>query len=256
MGNDHGEEGIGAEPPDPESSDRFHLYGRRRGRPLRSGRQDLLETLLPQLQVSLPPDDGPLDPALLFERRPSDVWLEIGFGSGEHLATQAAANPDIGLIGCEPFLPGVASLLSQLSPELLGRIRLVAGDARPLLWRLGPGTLGRAFVLFPDPWRKTRHHRRRIVSRPVLDRLALAMRPGAELRVATDDAGYLRWILAETLDHPDFEWIVAGPEDWRERPPDWPPTRYERKALRQGRRPAYLRFRRRPDAGPAGRDSA
>ena len=180
------------------------------------------------------------------------MWLEIGFGSGEHLAEQAAAHPELGLIGCEPYLPGVAALLRHVSERSLRNVRILDNDARPLLWRLQAGSVGRVFVLFPDPWRKERHHRRRIVSPPVLDRLALVMRPGAELRIATDDVDYLRWILSHTLDHPGFEWIVAGPQDWRERPPDWPPTRYEEKALRQGRRPTYLRFRRRPGPMPTG----
>ena len=233
-----------------EPGHRFQIYGRRHGRPLRSGRRDLLQTLLPRIAVALPDGDAPVDPQRLFEHAPIDVWLEIGFGSGEHLAEQAAAHPDIGFIGCEPYLPGVAALLVHLSGRSLVNVRIHADDARPLLWRLAPGSVGRVFVLFPDPWPKARHHRRRIVARPVLDRLAIVMRAGGELRVATDDVDYLRWILSETLDHPSFEWLVAGPADWRERPPDWPPSRYEEKARRQGRRCTYLRFRRRSDAAP------
>ena len=224
---------------------RFHRYGRRRGRPLRSGRRELLEELLPAIEARLPADAAPLDPAALFDRPVRDVWLEIGFGSGEHLAAQAAAHPEVGLIGCEPFLPGVAGLLAHVQEGGLGNIRVVPGDARPLLWRLLPDSLGRVFILFPDPWPKLRHHRRRIVAPLVLDRLALAMRTDAELRVATDDIDYLRAILATVLDHGAFRWQVGGPTDWRERPSDWPPSRYEQKALRQGRAPHYLRFIRR-----------
>ena len=215
---------------------------------MRPGRQDLLETRLPSVALDLaelPASEGSINPALLFGHRPAGIWLEIGFGSGEHLAEQASAHPEIGLIGCEPYLPGVAALMQQIASRSLENIRVLPGDARPLLWRLRSASLDRAFVLFPDPWPKGRHHRRRIVAPPVLDRLALTLRPDAELRIATDDPDYLRWILAHTLSHPAFEWIVGGPADWRDRPPDWPPSRYEQKAIRQGRRPAYLRFRRR-----------
>ena len=236
--------------PEPPSRD-FHLYGRRHGRPLRPGRRGLLETLLPAVELRLPEGGGAIDPAQPFalqpgEARPDEIWLEIGFGAGEHLAWQAAAHPGVGIIGCEPYRSGVAALLSRIEAEGLRNVRILPDDARPLLWRLVPASLGRVFILFPDPWPKARHHRRRIVSRPVLDRLAAAMRDGAELRLATDDVDYLRWMLALAAGHPAFEWQVRGPDDWRTRPPDWPPTRYEEKALREGRRPAFLRFRRLP----------
>lgn len=222
----------------------YDLYGRRRGRPLRQGRQRALEELLPELGIELA-GEAPLDPSTLFPKAPHDVWLEIGFGGGEHLAWQAVHHPAVGLIGCEPFVNGVARLLSLVAERNLDNVRVLPDDARPLLDRLAPGSIGRAFILFPDPWPKARHHRRRIVSEPVLDRLAAVMRAGAELRLATDDMDYLRWMLERLLAHPAFEWMAEGPEDWRARPQDWPATRYEEKALRQGRRPVYLRFRRR-----------
>ena len=225
-------------------------YARRLGRPLRPGARRLLRALLPRLRVALPPAGGALDPEALFAapedpavRRP--VWLEIGFGAGEHLAWQARHNPGAGLIGAEVFVRGVARLLRAVEEAGLENLRIHPGDARELLAVLPPESLDRVFILFPDPWPKTRHHKRRIVVPETLDRLALVMRDGAELRLATDDPDYLAWMLERLIRHPAFEWLARAPADWRRRPADWPPTRYEAKALSQGRHPAYLRFRRR-----------
>jgi tRNA (guanine-N7-)-methyltransferase len=220
------------------------IYGRRRGRPLRPGQFHLHETLLPQLAIALPAT-GLLDPATLFAERPEAVWLEIGFGAGEHLVAQAEAYPAIGFVGCEVFENGVARLVAEIARRGLGNVRIFPDDARALLDALAPGSLDRVFILFPDPWPKARHHKRRLVSTATLARLAVLMRPGAELRVATDDRGYLGWMLERATAHPDFQWLARGPADWRERPADWPPTRYEEKALAAGRRPAFLRFARR-----------
>ncbi|MET4699023.1 tRNA (guanine-N7-)-methyltransferase [Constrictibacter sp. MBR-5] len=222
---------------------KHRFYGRRKGRPLRPTRQSLLDTMLPAL--SMPEGEGPFEPASLFDPAPREVWLEIGFGNGEHLVWQADANPDVGIIGAEPFLSGVGRLLSYLDERPRPNVRIHADDVRPLLDRLTPGSLSRVFILFADPWPKTRHHERRIVSTATLDRLAVLMRDGAELRLATDDMGYLRWMLEHTLRHPAFEWTARRPGDWRERPADWPPTRYEQKAI-TGRKPIYLSFVRRP----------
>jgi tRNA (guanine-N7-)-methyltransferase len=226
------------------------LYGRRRGRALRPGLAKRLADDLPGLSLALPAT-GRLDPARCFAAPVADVWLEIGFGGGEHLVAQALAHPAVGLIGCEPFLNGVAHLLSRLAGQPWPRIRLLADDARPLIACLAPASLGRVFILFPDPWHKARHHKRRLVSRPVLDSLAAALRPGGELRIATDDPDYLRWILVELVSHPDFLWLARRPGDWRTRPPDWPETRYEAKAIKAWARPAYLRFQRRQSPTPA-----
>ncbi len=216
------------------------FYGRRVGRPLRQGRQALLETLLPRFAVTLPAAGQTLSLDTLFGGAVEDVWLEIGFGGGEHLLWQADANPGIGLIGCEPFLNGVASLLASVRDRGLETIRILPDDGRPLLWALPGGSLGRIFLLFPDPWHKARHHRRRFLQPDTLDRFAALLRPGGELRMATDDPGLLDWMLALARPHPAFAWRVSGPEDWRRRPADWPQTRYEAKRLKGP--PHFLRF--------------
>ncbi|MGE4217999.1 MAG: tRNA (guanosine(46)-N(7))-methyltransferase TrmB [Alphaproteobacteria bacterium] len=226
------------------------VYGRRRGRPLRGGRQALIEDLLPRLRLEVPAA-GRLDPQAIFGCPVQAVWLEIGFGGGEHLAWQAAAHPDIGMIGAEVFLNGVASLLAHVADAPPANLRLFPDDARALLDALPDASLDRVFLLFPDPWPKQRHHRRRFIQPANLDRLARIMRDGAELRMASDHMDYLRWMLFHTQRHPDFVWQADGPEDWRHRTADWPETRYEAKAKARGLRPAYLRFRRRPRAAAA-----
>lgn len=204
----------------------------------------MLEDSVPRLRIALPPGDAPIEPAALFERPVEQVWLEIGFGAGEHLLAQAAANPDVGFIGCEPFLNGVVRLAGGLAGPSAGRVRIWQDDARVLLGRLPARALSRVFVLFPDPWPKTRHHKRRVISPAVLAMLARTMADGAELRIATDDAGYLVWILDHLLRCRDFAWMARAPGDWRYRPDDWPATRYENKAIAGGRRCTYLRYRR------------
>lgn len=235
------------ERPDQAPGHRRILYGRRRGRPLHRGQQALVDTLLPRLAVTLPetgPQTGTLDPAALFAPPVNDVWLEIGFGGGEHLAAQAAAHRDIGIIGCEVFENGIAKLLGEVERQGLANVRILADDARLLIAALPPASIGRVFILFPDPWPKQRHHKRRIVAEETLDALAAVMKDGAELRLATDDVGYLGWMLARAPVHPAFAWLAEGPADWRRRPADWPATRYEAKAIAAGRRPYFLRLRR------------
>lgn len=219
------------------------FHGRRKGRTIRSGRQRLLDELLPRLGTG--PAEEPIQPSTLFERSMRDVWLEVGFGGGEHLAEQARMHPDIGMIGCEPFINGVARLLSEIDRDALGNVRIHADDARDLMDRLTDASIGRAFVLFADPWPKTRHNRRRFIGPENLDRLARVMKDGAELRLASDQMPLIRWMLFHTINHPDFEWLARGPQDWRARPHDWPPTRYEAKAIGQGIACVYLSFRRR-----------
>jgi tRNA (guanine-N7-)-methyltransferase len=201
--------------------------------------------LLPRLAVTIP-TSGRLDPSVLFGTAPRSIWLEIGFGGGEHLAQQAEQHPQVGFIGCEVFESGIVKLLTQIEQRRLDNIRIFADDARLLMPALPPASMERVFILFPDPWPKRRHHKRRLISRETLDGLAAIMTEGAELRVATDEGDYLGWMLEHVTDHPAFEWLAGRPGDWRERPADWPPTRYEEKARAAGRSPTFLRFRRRP----------
>jgi tRNA (guanine-N7-)-methyltransferase len=220
-------------------------YGRRRGRRLRGGQETLLSDLLPQLRVNLPQQGEQLQPCRLFGREPAGLWLEIGFGRGEHFAWQAARHPEVGLLGAEVFVDGIVALLRRVREGSLENLRIYKGDGRDLLDILPERSLQRVFILFPDPWPKRRHHKRRLLQQATLDRLAELMVAGAELRLATDHGDYLRWILERAADHPAFEWLARRPADWRQRPADWPATRYEIKALGQGRSPWFLRFRRR-----------
>jgi tRNA (guanine-N7-)-methyltransferase len=180
----------------------------------------------------------------LFPGPVSDVWLEIGFGAGEHLIHQAEANPHIGFIGAEPFINGVARVLAEAENKSLHNIRIHDDDARLLLGRLPPASIGRVFLLFSDPWPKTRHHKRRFVNAATLDALARILKPGGEFRFASDAAGFVRWTLAASLAHAGFSWTAKGAADWRCRPPDAIATRYETKALDAGRNCVYLRFQR------------
>ncbi|MDE2227526.1 MAG: tRNA (guanosine(46)-N7)-methyltransferase TrmB [Alphaproteobacteria bacterium] len=222
---------------------RRRIYGRRRGRKLRAGRRALMDALLPALRVVLP-ETGPLDPRALFPAA-TDLWLEIGFGAGEHLAAQAHANPQVAFIGAEFFENGIARLLAVIDRDRLANIRLFTDDARLLLARLPERSLGRAFILFPDPWPKERHKKRRIVAATTLDELARTLRPGAELRLATDDPDYAEWMAAAVAARPAFAELARGDGAWLERPADWPSTRYEQKAVAAGRNPRFFRLARR-----------
>jgi tRNA (guanine-N7-)-methyltransferase len=229
-----------------ESDHRF--YGRRKGKPLKAGREALLETLLPRLRIT--PPTGPLAPAGLFPFPPRQIWLEIGFGSGEHLAAQAAAEPGVGFIGAEVFLNGVASLLRYVQEQALANVRVYDNDVRVLLPHLPEASLSRISLLFPDPWPKTRHAKRRFIGPAMLAELSRLLADGGELRVATDHPVYARWTLMHVPEHQDFTWQATGPDDWRVRPADSPPTRYEQKAVAAGRRPMYLRFLRKQRSAP------
>ncbi|MEQ8667186.1 MAG: tRNA (guanosine(46)-N7)-methyltransferase TrmB [Rhodospirillales bacterium] len=223
------------------SSERF--YGRRTGKPLRPGRQRLMDERLPALRID-PAAAASLDD--FFAGAVSALWLEIGFGGGEHLAHMAATHPDIGIIGCEPFVNGVASLLSHIDERGLGNVRIFDDDARDLLAALPDGAFERVFLLYPDPWPKTRHHRRRFVNRANLDELARLLADGGMFRFASDHMDYVRWTLDHVGLHPEFEWTAEAPADWRTRPDDAIETRYEAKAKRQGATCVYLNFRRVP----------
>ena len=230
-----------------DGAPRRKFYGRRKGRQLRQGQRALIDDLLPRLTVALP-KSGTIDPAKLFAKPPHEIWMEIGFGGGEHLARQAEAHPEIGFIGCEVFENGIASMLAHIRDRGLANIRIHAEDARDLLPHLPPQSIARLFLLFPDPWPKKRHANRRFINRANLDRLAELLVDGGEFRVGSDDPNYIAWALAHVTAHPAFQWLAESPADWNQRPADWPETRYERKALLAGRKPAYFRFRRRPRA--------
>jgi len=221
------------------------LYGRRKGRPLRKERTEVMETLLPRLSIPLVSGEI-LDPVSAFDAPVRDVWLEVGFGGGHHLVEQARTHPDVGVIGCEPFVNGVAGTLKLIREVGVENVRIHPDDARPLLDALPDASIGRAFVLFADPWPKRRHWERRFIGPDNLSRVARVLKDGAELRLASDDMGLLRWTLEQTLRSPDFEWTARRADDWRARPADWPPTRYEEKAIEAGRVPIFLRFVRKP----------
>lgn len=228
---------------DPPHREDLRSYGRRRARAPSARQQALWREVLPR--VAVPDDAGALaDLRALFAAPVRDVWLEIGFGGGEHLVWQAKAHAHVGLIGCEPFEDGVIKLLGAIEREGLANVRVRAGDARPLLRLLPEASLARVFILFPDPWPKRRHHKRRIVSAATLAEIVRVLRPGGELRIATDAGPYAGAILEAVQHHPHLRWTAQGPQDWRRRPADWPPTRYEAKAVAAGRRCYYFRFER------------
>ena len=227
---------------------RRRVYGRRLSHRLRPGRQALLERALPALRLDLPDDaEARIDPNGLFPAPVSDLWLEIGFGAGEHLAHQVRANPSVGVIGCEPFVQGVAGLLRLLEADgTADRVRIFPDDARLLLDRLPEACIGRLFVLFSDPWPKKRHHKRRLIDAETLADFARILKDGAELRWASDDGGYVEWTLEHVARNRAFAPIDRVTGDWPSRPADWPETRYEQKARAQGRAPVFLRYVRGP----------
>ena len=224
-----------------QDSRRRLIYGRRQGHKLRDRQRHLMENLLPRLAVDLtaefPDPDGNAG-----KHRP--LWLEIGFGGGEHLAWQAEHNRHVDFIGCEPFVNGVAKMLSLIDEHGLTNIRIHDDDARDVLDWLPDASVDRVFLLYPDPWHKVRHHKRRFVSPENLDRLARVMTNEGEFRFSSDIPDYVRWTLSHIRRHTAFRWTAKRPADWRDRPADWPQTRYEVKALEAGRTPCYLTFRR------------
>ena len=223
-----------------------NFYGRLKGHSLRKNQETYLEEDLTKLSPGAVDWDvnserKPIDLKSLFGDR--DVWLEIGFGGGEHMVHQAGTHPKVGLIGCEPYINGVAMLLGKIRHANCDNIRIHPGDARDMFDVLPKASIARAFLLYPDPWPKKRHHRRRFVTPEHLQPLARIMQPGAIFRVATDIPDYVRQTL-EQVPRCGFEWLAERPADWRAPWEDWCPTRYEKKALREGRTPHYLTFRR------------
>lgn len=204
----------------------IRTFGRVGGRALSPRQQALVDELLPQLQVP----EGLRDPQALFPGL-KEVWLEIGFGGGEHLAEQARHHPDVGFIGCEPFIEGMAKALTQVDADGLKNVRLLMDDARPLVDGLAPGSLARVFIMFPDPWPKKRQQKRRLIQPDFLDSLHRVCRKGARVRFATDVVSYADEALWRFLQHGGYRWLARRADDWRLAPEDHVTTRYETKKL-------------------------
>lgn len=205
-------------------------FGRIRGRKLRTHAQELMDDFLPTIQLTK--DHG-------WEAVPA--WLEIGFGGGEHLAHIASLHPQVSMVGCEPYVNGISGLLKAIEEKHLHNIRVFTDDVRLLLEGMPDAYLERVYILYPDPWPKMRHHKRRLIQKPLLDLLARVMKPGAQLRIATDWDDYATWILEQILPHPAFIWPAATASDWVQPWAEWIPTRYEQKARREGRTTSYFR---------------
>ena len=216
-------------------------FGRRKTRKLRTHSQKALDEILPRLRLSLDQKGRAL---------PQDeVWLEIGFGGGEHFLEQLRQNPSISMIGCEPYTNGVAKLLMHLSPGDYGRVFLWTEDVRYLLGSIPPSYFSCVFILFPDPWSKNRHSQRRLISKEFMEQLWPTLQEGAFLYVASDNPSYIAHIWDALHDFPGLILCEgpssADPHTWASRPQDWPATRYEQKALKQGKKCAYMRFQKR-----------
>lgn len=216
------------------------FYGRRKGRPLRNTSKRLLEELLPAYVVP----DNASDPAKLFTHNPRKLYLEIGFGGGEHLAMVAKNHPENAYIGAEPFLNGVSSFLKYCQNEALKNVRIWPDDIRLQLSSWPNECLDGIFIMFPDPWPKIRHSSRRIINKDNLAAFARLIKLGGSLRMASDHASAKNWILSGMLENPYFDWTAESPDDWNVQPLDCPETRYMRKALKEGRRPAWFDFKR------------
>lgn len=220
-----------------------HFFGRRRGKTLRAAQAGLMADLLPRLLVDVE-QPAPADIAGLFPHGPRRLRLEIGFGGGEHLLHEAAREPHAGFIGVEPFVNGMAKAVSAIGRGGIGNVRLFDDDAAILLDWLPAGVFDRVDLLYPDPWPKIRHWKRRFVSDDNLDRIARVLKPGGEFRFASDIDTYVDWTLQHIRRRTDLVWTAEHADDWRLPWADWPGTRYEAKAIREGRPPAYLIFKR------------
>lgn len=237
----------------------YQFYGRRKGKKIKPSREVLLDSFLPKVRLPDMADRQNVDPVSCFSFPVRSVWLEVGFGGGEHLARQALNHPDTGFIGAEVFLNGITSLLTHLTGmERRGdvdenvslaegrtdNVRVYDNDVRDILPHFKDGAFERIYVLFPDPWPKKRHADRRFIGPKNLPVLARLLKSGGELRIASDDMTYIRWSLEHLMQAEDFEWTARTADDWRNPPADWVNTRYELKALAKGKKPVYLIFKR------------
>ncbi|WP_201829126.1 tRNA (guanine(46)-N(7))-methyltransferase TrmB [Microvirga zambiensis] len=214
------------------------FFGRRKGKKLRAGQDELIQNLLPAIRA-IPGQDLP---SQFPNRAARESWLEIGFGGGEHLAAQARTHRDVNIVGCEPFVNGMAKLLAVIEHERLDNIRVWDDDVTDLLPTLPDASFDRVYILYPDPWPKRRQRKRRLVSDEMLETLARVMKPGAELRFASDIDDYIGWVLTRAHRSRHFRWTATRADDWRKPYEGWPGTRYEAKAIREGRVPSYLTF--------------
>jgi len=219
------------------------FFGRRKGHKLRIHQADLIENLLPHLALDITAS-SPAELATRFDPAVENVRLEIGFGGGEHLIAEALAHPHIGFIGCEPYLNGMAKILTAIETHNIGNIKLFAGDAAELLAWAPPQSLDRIDLIHPDPWPKRRHWKRRFVQDATVAAMARVLKPSSEFRFVCDIDDYVGWTLEHLARSPDFIWTAERADDWRLPWADYTMTRYGRKAEREGRRAAYLRFRR------------
>ncbi|HTB01129.1 MAG TPA: tRNA (guanosine(46)-N7)-methyltransferase TrmB [Bradyrhizobium sp.] len=234
---------LDASPDDGAAHPHGSFFGRRKGHKLRAHQADLIEHLLPRLALDI---TGPSPPDLagLFDSRADAVRLEIGFGGGEHLVAEARAFPDLGFIGCEPYVNGMAKILTRIEAHNITNIRLFAGDAAEFLAWAPPRSLRRIDLIHPDPWPKRRHWKRRFVQDASVASMARALEPGGEFRFVSDIDDYCAWTLAHLVRSPDFAWTAQRASDWKLPWPDYTMTRYGAKAEREGRKATYLRFRR------------
>ncbi len=221
------------------------FYGRRKTQKLKNRKQKLVDELLPKLLLD-PNLSQPSQVQTLFDKPMAAFRMEIGFGGGEHLAREAEMNPDTGFIGVEPFINGMAKMLGEIADYQLGNVRLYDDDATRILDWLPAQSFDRIDLLYPDPWPKKRHWKRRFVSHKNLGRIARVLKPGGEFRFASDIDTYVNWTLTHCHEHPAFEWTANSVDDWRLPWPNWHRTRYEAKAIREGRVPAYLIFETHP----------
>ncbi len=213
----------------------FKFYGRIKGVRLSDRQSNLVDKLLPQLRLDL---NQPLPVGH------GDVWLEIGFGGGEHLASQAINNPETAFIGAEPFVNGVAKLLVAVEENNISNLRIHDGDVRVLLPKIPDSSLSRLFLLYPDPWHKTRHRKRRMVNDETITHFHRMLKPGGVFRFASDIEDYVDWTVSVIKKHGGFDFTGKSVQDWRQAPDDWHRTRYEAKAIREGRVPSYITFKR------------
>ncbi len=208
-------------------------FGRKKSRRLRPNAEAAITSVLPELTIREIAD---------LPQGFKETWLEIGFGGGEHLIHQAKNNPDVGFIGCEPFINGMAKLLREIEENNLKNIRLFDDDFRLLAEKMPDDSIDKAFILFPDPWPKKKQNKRRLIQKPLLDILARILKPGAILRVATDDMDYAKWIMTHLLARDDFTWLAESKADWQTVPPDHTLTKYQKKACEAGRIPVFMHF--------------